>query len=192
MSRPSNVASRYDVVSHHAFYKSCIAMTSPSAHHMQQCPSCKVGRHFCDSGSTDARVPRHKPDSSQAHIHARTTTPKLEAQAPVMVMLLGCQSTLAPIRPMTSANLTSPCTLSLPQPSTVTVPPVIVAPTGRTASSHALAKRGMCFPTCAEESHGAIKVQQHMNDSMQIVLCPIANQHVLHSCFVACAMCSGH
>ena len=50
------------------------------------------------------------------------------AEGPVMVMAYGCHSTRAPMRPMTSAKRTSPWSESEPQPSTVTVPPVMVAP----------------------------------------------------------------
>ena len=46
----------------------------------------------------------------------------------MIVMEKGCHCTCAPMRPITSANLTSPCRLSDPQPSTVIVLPVIVAP----------------------------------------------------------------
>jgi len=47
---------------------------------------------------------------------------------PLMVMELGFQSTRAPICSMTSANATSPCTLDDPQPSTVILELVRVAP----------------------------------------------------------------
>ena len=61
------------------------------------------------------------------------------AGAPVIVMEKGCHCTWAPMSPMTSANLTSPCRLSAPQPSTVIVLPVIVAPVSSSASVGALA-----------------------------------------------------
>mmetsp|Transcript_34419 Transcript_34419/g.63271 ORF Transcript_34419/g.63271 Transcript_34419/m.63271 type:complete len:291 (+) Transcript_34419:478-1350(+) len=58
-----------------------------------------------------------------------TSTPfNFTSGSRVTVMLSGAHVTVAPICSSTSANATSPCTLSDPHPRTVMVPPVIAAP----------------------------------------------------------------
>ena len=47
---------------------------------------------------------------------------------PVTVTEDGAHSTVAPMRPITSAKATSPCSESDPHPCTVTLPPVRAAP----------------------------------------------------------------
>lgn len=64
-----------------------------------------------------------------------TVTQRKDVSKPVIVMEYGCHSTLAPMRPMTSAKRTSPCKLLDPHPSTVIVLPVTVAPAWEPASS---------------------------------------------------------